>query len=198
MAAPFDLTTIARVKALMPVDVSDHDALISGQLIPQWSARVAEMLGREVAVAARTQTFRLRRFQRLIPLPAYPVTAVSSVSYGQKANDLESLTEHEDWFLDPDARHLRLTEEFHARFDYAVLSVTWTGGMAATTDAFVSAYPDIAGALDMQIVHALNRRRSPGGTTEVFGGGSIRHEATLEVLPELTAAVALHERRWAL
>lgn len=189
--APFDLTTLARVRALMPLTPTTHDAMISAQLIPQWSARVAEALKREIKSESRVQTTLIPKFAERINLEAFPVSAVASVEYGIRTDELEALTEHEQWILETD-RHLRVL--FTVRADPAWLQVTYTGGIAADTTAFLAALPDVAGALDAQIVHALNRRGDPEGKTETFAGGSTVHKG-LEFISELQQAIDIHAAR---
>ncbi len=69
--------------------------------------------------------------------------------------------------------------------------------MAANTTAFITAYPDISDAADMDIVAMLARRMNPGGPT-TFSGGSVggAKDGGGEVgdLRALTEAISLRRR----
>ncbi len=76
-----------------------------------------------------------------------------------------------------------------------VLQVAYTGGMGATTDAFRTAYPDLAEAVDMQIAFWWESRSRLGQQSVTGPDGSITLQAPLSHLPALAEAIKTHRRK---
>ena len=190
-----DLTTTSNVKTLLGETTSANDALI-GALVTSVSARVAALLDRHVEAIARTEVYSLRRFQRIVLLRGTPVTSVTSVKYSNDRDftDDTALTENEQYELDTESGVLELT--FTPQYERGNLQVIYTGGMATSAAAFRSAYPDISTAVDLQVAHLKQYRRSPGGEVR-FEGGQITKTGGVDLLPEVREAVATHKRRGA-
>jgi hypothetical protein len=53
------------------------------------------------------------------------------------------------------------------------MKITYTGGMAADTAGFISAFPDIAGAVDHQVAYLWHRRNELGIASVSGDAGSV-------------------------
>lgn len=188
-----DLTTQARVKALMQLGgVKLGGELDSGiaLLITSYSASVEKHLNRWTEKAARTETFDLDPYATRLWLPAFPVDTGEDFMV---EHDDDELTEDDDYKLDATRGVLTLDRRFTPGAQ--IISVTYTAGMAEDTDAFVAAYPDVAQALDEQIVHFLQRRDSMGSTSVSIEGGSIAFQGAVDWLPHVKNKLEPHARR---
>lgn len=169
-----DLTTLARVRSVLAYDVSDtqFDAYLS-LLITAYSQVFERELNRPTLTAARTEVYRVRPGRRTLSLRAAPLTAVpTSVKYDatQDFAAASPLTLGVDYLADV-AEGL-VTFLFSPRIRYGYAQVIYTAGMGADTAAFISAYPSIAEACDMQVVYHFKRRHTPAGNKVVEGGSS--------------------------
>lgn len=186
-----DLTTAAAVKAITGHGTTDDDALI-GQLIASVSGRVEAAIARHVEQTSRTETMRLEPGGRLVLLAGYPVTTLGDVLFSDDGTFAEdALTEGEDFRIDLATGAVRLLGSNPD--DHAELRVTYTGGMAADTAAFMAAYPGLSGAVGIQVVHEFQRRLSPGGS-QTFEGGGIMATGALGNLPLLDEQIDIHRR----
>ena len=191
-----DLTTTARVKALAGAGGvslgADLDAVIA-TLIAKYSAAAEKVMNRHVEATARTEQYDVDPGQRVFVIKGYPgtittlkhatdrsfsgVDAIDSDNYyWQSASGILTV---DDWPLTPGA---------------GVLQVVYTAGMGATQGAFATAYPDVASAIDEQIVHFLQRKDSMGSTSVSFEGGSASHAGAVSWLPHVLEVLATETR----
>lgn len=184
-----DLTTAASVKSRLSSleNVDSFDALL-GAYVSQLSAAAVQILGRETQTAERTQVFRLARAQAIVSLPAYPVSAVTTVEIASLQNEDWCSVDH--WF-DADSGTLELIREI--TLNDVRCRVTWTGGMAADTASFVAAFPDIAGAVADQVAFAFQRRDQLGLAAKGAGGASVQI-AVQDWIPSARAILEHHRR----
>jgi hypothetical protein len=54
-----------------------------------------------------------------------------------------------------------------------ILKVVYTGGMASSTANFITAYPDIAGAVDQQVAYLYHQRNNLGTSSVSGDAGSV-------------------------
>lgn len=191
-----DLTTTTRVQTLLEsggATVSQHAALL-GDLVPAVSARVEEYLGRSAQTASRTEYFDTEPSLFRVVLTAYPVTTVSLVRYDPlRVYDSASEIDSTEYAVDTDRGFISFDR---VGFSVAMrgLKVTYTGGMAANTAAFVSAFPAIAHACDLQIASLIQRRLSLAATSANAGAGSKAYVGAYDLLPEVKSTLDLYRR----
>jgi hypothetical protein len=70
----------------------------------------------------------------------------------------------------------------------SALKVTYTGGMGTTTANFISGYPDIAHAIDLQCAHIYHTRNYAGTLSQSGDSGSVSIQ-TVDWLPEVKATL---------
>lgn len=192
-----DLTTTTRVQSLLEsggASVAQHTTLL-GDIVSATSARVEEYLGRAAQSASRTEYFDTEPSLFRVVLAAYPVTTVSLVRYDPtRAWDASSEIAATEYAVDTDRGFLSFE-----RYGFAVaargLKITYTGGMAASTAAFIAAYPALAFAVDLQVASLMQRRLSLGATSTSAGGGSKSFQGGYDLLPEVRATLDLYRRR---
>ena len=73
-----DATTIARVKALLDISSTTHDAVLT-TMVASVSKRIEHYMDRPLLAEARTETYNISPRQNKIFLRAYPVTAIASI-----------------------------------------------------------------------------------------------------------------------
>lgn len=161
-----DLTTLARVRALRGISSTDtaSDALLT-VLITTVSARAGAYMGRHVQELQRTETMELPKGGKILILRGYPVTTVTSLSLDETV--LESGLDYRLALETGILRILRWTPGAPG-----VVEIDYQAGMASDTADFVTRWPAITGAVDMQVVYEFGRRMSPGGMVETRDGGA--------------------------
>ena len=193
---PLDMTTVARVKALI-IGLSASDTTYDAELdrwIDQLSAAAEKHMNRVALAAAQTQFFDVRPSQAVFFMRATPVTAWTAVNNDDaRTFGTSTVVDADNYATDDDVGKLE--------FDGVVLApgpktlkVTYTGGMAADTTAFVAAFPDIAGAMDVQIAHLHQRRGQLGAQSVSADGASISVDDPTKWLPVLKRALDAHRR----
>lgn len=190
-----DLTTATRVKTYLEGADTSKDTLI-GQLITGVSVRMERRLNRYVdASAARTEYFDLAPGQRTVFLKGYPIASVTSIHNDpyDRAYAASTLIASTDYTIE--------LEDGRIAFPYyapttgqRALKIIYTGGMAATTAAFITAFPEIALACDWQVVHEFHNRTAPGASSVAIGGASIGFVSGLDWLPIVKEAIDGYRR----
>lgn len=190
-----DLTTRARVKAMIPITHANDDAIID-QLITDTSARVQRMLRRHTEEVARTEVYQIHRHEKLVWLRGFPVTAsgTSSVKYSstQDFTNITALTEYDDWNLNDETGLLRL--RINTPNDPGFVEVVYTGGMGTNAADFISNYPEITLAVDHDIIARWKRRSNPENDI-TFAGGGMTFTKQIGTLDDLKEVIEFHKRR---
>lgn len=186
-----DLTTLEEVKALAAEEGTSQDATFES-LITQVSRRVEQYMRRDALVVVdREEIYSVRRHERVISLRAAPVVHLNiktnlttrdfDVKWSQDGHPdrYEQLNEYDDYIVEAEFGICRLINSLptlHTPLGResapASVKIRYTAGMAADTPAFVEAYPDIAGAVALQVVYLFKRRNSPGGNIVVGDSGT--------------------------
>lgn len=168
-----DLTTIERVKLRVDLSYTDEtqDALLS-RLVAGVSAEVERRLDRHVLSTSRTVQANVRAGQGAVALRGYPITSITSI-WNDRERDFgdETVLASSDYFADTTSGIVYF--EVTLVGGPGVLKITYTGGMAASTDAFMAAYPDIAEAVDQRCAQLYQRRAEIGVTNVAGPGGSL-------------------------
>lgn len=189
-----DLTTAARVRDRLEIVADDAKSLAQlAPLISRVSAQAERFMNRSVQTTSRTVQYDVRAGQLEFWLPAYPITSITSIySDSLRSFGSETLVASTDYYYD--ATNGLLSFEAMPSSGRGSLKITYTGGMAATAAAFVTAYPDIAEAVDQQVVFLWSRRRSVGLTSVSEANGSISVVENAALLPEVKAILSSHRR----
>lgn len=173
-----NLSTVARVKALVssfgtaPANADTEIAAVLATV----SGAVERYLDRTVLAASVTEYFDVEYGMECVRLRAYPVTALTSVHYdADQSFGAETALTSDDYYLptlDPSGLLAFVSPFSPSRTHRRALKVVYTGGMAATADAFAAAFPDIAGAVDVQCSHEWQRRNALGVTNISYPDGT--------------------------
>lgn len=162
-------------------------------LISFYSSLYETRLNRTVQSGTVTWDSDVEAWQRVFSLPAYPVTSIISVQIDpERAFGADTLLDSSGYYCARDTG--LLTIESLMLPGPGVLRVIYVGGMAETTEAFVSAYPDIAGAVDVQIAAHYQRRKALGAMGMTAGSGGQSFIGPVELLPEVRATLQRHRR----
>lgn len=202
-----DMTTVARVDLLInPASSSTVEGAVPDfrinqirNLIIGVSAAAEKFLGRHAQRATRTEYLDVGPYQRRFILQGWPVTSVSRVNFDTSqewdaSDDIDSGD-----YLSPiyDACGvLEMTYDLvtGSRPRHSSLLVTYTGGMAADTEAFVQAYPDVAAAVDQQVAFLWHRRNDLGASSISTEMGTVSVPEVKMWLPLVRSVLVRHRR----
>jgi hypothetical protein len=200
-----DLTTTQRVKECLGINGSASDVLIN-QLIKSVGYEIERLMDRHAHTSARTELYQMRAVKRLVLLKGYPVDTGSAVTVKVSTTadftTADTLTANEDYILDPQRGELRFLGSFEPLRDAdsgrpiapIYVQVTYTSGMATSTANFITAYPELAQACDMQCVHEFKRRSMPGQTATDMGDSSAQYTGELALIALVREAARRHRR----
>lgn len=199
-----DLTTLARVKTLLGESGASLDALLS-QLISSVSARFEEEMRRHTLRAARTEVYPVKMTRRMLTLKGAPVdpAAAITVKYSDTTDFASSptLVKNSDYVIEDEMGVIRLITtgdafaagKMQRPFMPYYVQVACTSGMATSTANFISAYPEIAQACDIQTAYLFKRKVSPGGDVKV-GDSYSQFTRDYGLLDEARSALSKHKR----
>lgn len=204
-----DFTTLARVKARISESTTAQDALLQ-QMISAVSVEMERAMCRYAQATQRTEVVSFPSSSRLAVLRGFPVQTTSadgrtSLPFTVKISDtptfssVTSAVQNTDYTLEPESGIVRILGGYtpvRSQGGRALAplyaQVTYTGGMAADTTAFILAYPDLAQACDDQVSYAHQRKNSMGGNSTVGDGGSAIFTEGYTFLPSVRRAIALY------
>lgn len=170
--AVLDVTTVDRVKARRGLEDDADDALIAA-LVTAVSQDLETRIGRRVLIGDHVDLIPGWGRVSWVSLPGTVLSAVSAVRVAHEPPDgsedaLETdlyriaAEECQVWIAPTSLRD----DGWHVRID-------WTGGMAATTTDFLTDYPELADAADVECVNRLVTRKSPGASRTKVGPSEI-------------------------
>lgn len=194
-----DLTTTTRVKTQLDggggSTGTKQDTLI-GQLISVYSASIEKHLGRWVQETARTEQFDIQPGQQRVYLKGFPVTTFTSVKHADDRDfDAVDAIDSGNYYLD-EARGCLTFDGYYLAPGPGVLQVVSTGGMGADTADFISNFPAVAQACDMQVAYVLTRARNLGTVNVSTSPGSVAYEGAVNLLPEVKRILDQYRRTW--
>lgn len=188
-----NLTTKERCIAYLEKGWQEKESLLN-QLIGDVSAGAETYMLRSALATTYTEYFDVTTGRSLFSCKAYPITSVTSV-----ANDIDrawgstTLLDSGDY-----AAHLETglieVDQRSLITGSRVLRIVYIGGMAATTDAFVAAYPDISKAVTIQVVHEFRRSNSLQGDSITTAAGSVAFLGGIDWLAHAKAILDTHKR----
>lgn len=197
-----DLTTAARVGQLIApgAALQPDDESLYNRLIQTVSEAARRFLDREVLTGTKTEYFDVSAWQQVFQLKAYPVTSVTSVKFDtdQEFGSDTTLDTDEYWspVLEPQGLLTLKSPPLALGRAPKSLKVVYVGGMAADVEAFVTAYPDIAGAIDQQCAYLYHRRNQQGvaSVSSEFGTFVAPVPALTEWVPYVRSVLNRHRR----
>ncbi len=171
-----DLTDADRIKRRARITDTSLDPLIA-EIIDEVSETFEYVMARHTLFLSRIEIYELPRFKRLISLRGAPATLITEIKHAT-TRDFDAVTAMDVTLYDTDleAGYIRL--QLSSPYRPAYIQVTYDGGMATDTAAFIIAFPQIAAAADRECVERLNKSRHPTGapslraTTRGTGGGT--------------------------
>lgn len=183
-----DLTTRERVSSILfggTIDANaepgDAQSIALLVLVESVSAACERYLDRYVQSGiSRTEYLNVEGGQTLFTLRAYPVASVTGVWFDLNQTFAASTQLSSTDYFSPiiDERGLlrlryTLLDDWYQIPAPATLKVTYTGGMAASTQAFIATYPDLASAIDRQVIYEFKRKNDPGSLSISSEAGSV-------------------------
>lgn len=169
-AALYSFTDLKKILDLENTSLSDYPAL--EVLADGVEARIEEYLGSLIILADRTETYRVKRQTKLIPLNAVPIDSVSSVLLDGV------VVSSDDYYIDT----------YGIQLEYSVssglFSVTYIGGYRAAPEW-------LRRALNMQIVYEYQNKDHIGADYVTTDGGSVGRPA-LNLLTDVKQTLDPH------
>ena len=199
-----DLTTRGRVLVRLnvdgdplsidPTDADDPIAAWLDEAVTYWSARAVKDMNRQVTLATYTEYLDVEPNQHVWSLKAYPVTTVSQVTHDTQRDFDSGDLDSDDYSCQTGCGLLRV-DGYYTHPAPGALRVIYRGGMSATGGAtFAAAYPDLAGALDMQIAYAYTRRGREGQESVSTGVGQSSYIGAMDWLPHVRSVLRQYRR----
>lgn len=200
-----DLTTAARVESLLIPNSSVEggfsagDTTLVGTLITAVSAAAERYLDRHAqSGVSRTEHHNVYQHQKRWRVKGYPIATLAEFRFdtlqvfGADTELASSL------YYDPtlDESGVVQLEDELTRDDVVYrrsLRIVYTGGMAANTSAFQTAFPDIDHAIAAQVAHLFQRRHSLGAVVS-GDGGSVSVQPEVVWLSWVRAVLDQHRR----
>jgi hypothetical protein len=181
-----NLTTIERCKTQLENYDGKRDAILS-QIIIDVSASAEQFMRRHAEAISRTEYFDVCPGRRTFQLRGYPVTSVTTIhSDASRSYGSDTLISSADYALQSEIGMIDFVE---AQPEVGVRSVkvVYVGGMAATTAAFVTAFPEIEKAVRIQCIEEFRRNSSFGSNATSVGGGSVSYTGQVDFLDYVKA-----------
>lgn len=196
-----NLTTYSRVGVLVvPGDTPPASfQTVVNQLIAGVSAAVEAYLQRSIESTSRVLYLTVDSGSRMFQLPAFPVSTITSIYFDvTQTFDSSTLLTSSDYFNPTLGASGLLVFKYPLLVPYGTapgaLKVTYTGGMAASADSFITAYPDIAHAVDLQVAYLYHTRNMVGTVSTSGDSGAIALSPT-DWLPEVRTVLDRHRLR---
>lgn len=208
-----DCTTIARVQAHLPQTDASADAVLQ-TFITGVSAEFERYLYRHLLATERTEVYAVRPSSRIISLKGSPVIATDGrgislnpfevkASTSMDFSTAVALTRNSGYVLEQDRGVLRILGKLETFTDGllgrasapAYVQVRYTGGLAATTAALLTDYPDLATACELQVVHEFRRRTTAGAGDVRMGDSLSTHSEDYALLAGVRAVLDRLKRR---
>jgi len=185
------LAKLEPVKTLLDIDETEteFDELLM-QLIENVSGEVEDYLGRVVQVpqsagvaAEITEYFDVSLHTVRVRVSAYPVISVTDIrSDTDRTFATSSIVDSKNYYIDS-ALGIITFKWTMLDIGPGALKVIYKGGMALTTDAFISAYPAINSAVNMEVAARFQRKATLGVVALAMTGGSVTYIQQNQFLP---------------
>lgn len=188
------LTRLTDVKAILEMneDSVKYDDFLNFQ-INTVSGEFEEEMNRFVLSGSKTEVYDIVSEYQVTCLRSYPVTSITTIwNSWDRTYPTSSIVASTSYYVDL-AKGLLSFPSYQLTCGAGVLKITYTGGMAANPEAFIAAYPSIAGACAMEVAARFQNRATLGKIAVTLQGGSVtvaqRHQfltPVMEVLERYT------------
>lgn len=190
-----ELTTVNAVKDLLGVATGDTDDDAIQQLVNSVSGEIETFLNRKVTAAAIVEQVDVKLYQFMFLLKAYPVTSVTDIRNDwDRVFPTGTILPSADYYVDLERGVLYTDRAYGMVTGIGVLKISYTGGMAANTVAFIAAYPDISGACAMECAYRYQRRAHIGVTNISVSGTNVSFSSKTQFLPAVENVLYPHCR----
>jgi hypothetical protein len=172
-------------------------------LITSVSKRTEVLLNRHAEATSRTVYADISPAEQVIWVKGYPITSVTSVIEDATRNFTGSAVSTDDYDLTTQAMELgRIDFDFNLQEGASSVQIIYTGGMAASASAFITAFPDIAQGVEAQVYFNWKNKGMVG--LDALGGGQVsggvRRQVNQmtwwgewgDIIPELAQAIMAH------
>ena len=205
-----DITTLDRLRAYIDEKNFLDGTSLLNQRIAAWSAQVEHELGRFLQATSRTAYIDVDGNERVFYLKGFPITSITSVTEDLSRVFTGSAISSSSYVGTTTALNEgRLELDYFPAKGPQVLKVVYVGGMAATTTALATAYPDLVSAVERQIMYEFANKDLTGfagkgsselGTSaEKINTAMTWFQAQGDILPEAWQAINKHRSyvpRW--
>lgn len=189
------LSTVARVKSQLEITGSGEDAILT-TLLDGVSAAVEMYLGRGTLNQSRTEELDVDPRQSQFWLAGYPVGSITSIKSSSTWAFATATAIDSDLYR-IESNTGRLTLRTGINVGPQSLQVVYAGGMASTPSAFITAFPDIANAVDMQVAEEFRRKNDPSLTSKNFATEKARgYSGEVHWLDRVKEVLNAHRRVW--
>lgn len=191
-----DLTTLARVKELIPQSKEDdaQDDVIA-RLIADQSAMISRHIGLHLSTVARVETYELRQHARVLSLDAKPVSEITEILENPSIPDdwtTVAATSSSLYVLNKTAGWIRFLKK--RANDPGFIRVSYTGGFGADTDSIIAAFPDLAHACELAVKYEIERLNTIGGDITTIPGASTTFGGQYQMHKEVVRLLGYHRR----
>ncbi len=191
-----DLTTLARVKAIIVLSVADTDldARIS-TAITDVSARIGRYLGFHTLTATRTEVYEVRKHARFMRLDAKNLSAVTAIKENPSIPTAWSTVGAmgtSTYVVNKAGGWIRFLVQRNN--DPGYVEVAYTGGFGAAATNVITDFPELASACEIQVKYFIDRLNSLGGDITTGDGGSTNFNNPYGLHREVIAILGLHKR----
>lgn len=178
-----DFTTLARVRTLLKDTSTQNDTLID-QLIDAVSPQFERILNRHALETARTEQYDVAPGQEVFLLRGFPVLASpAAVVKNSLSRDFTaaSAIAATSYYIDL-SRGILHIDLVGLEPGPGTLQVAYTGGLATSTAALITAFPDIAAACELQVAYLIQRKDELGLASFSAEGGSVAQALPTKIL----------------
>lgn len=195
-------TSLARIKARLNSSFEDTEQ--DGQiaiLIDEVSRTITRALGFHTLRTTRIETYRRCGSMTFLCLDARPAVSITSIKAAETIADLAldaALVPATEYVVQKSMGIVRFLDVFATETGF--VRVEYVGGFADIAPdggmgtSMLASAPDLVEACEVQIIHALNTQRSPGGSVTSIAGASTSYQDAYALLPHVRRTIALYRR----
>ena len=173
----FFLGSLSTIKQLLELDTKDstnYEPLLR-QMMTDVTYQMEKEMNRKVQKAVYTEQYDFNYYQKTLHITASPVDITQPFSLWidiSRQFGPETLISPSSYFVDSQIGLIQ--------FDYpryacgpGIAKVSYTGGMADTTENFIASYPDVAGAFVTEVAYRWQNSKTVGKASVSVAGASV-------------------------
>ncbi len=199
-----DLTTVDRVRELIPQNVDDKGAdELMARLITDQSAMIGRHIGLHLSRLSapsgpqpfRTEVYELRQHARVLSLDAKPIVSVSSIRENASIPDdwtTVAETSASLYVLNKPGGWIRFLKSRANNPGY--IQVIYDGGFGGAAANIIADFPDLAHACELAVKYELERLNTLGGDITTIPGASTTFNAPYMMHKEVERLLGYHRR----